>query len=77
MTNLKDQVYYHFTDKVAAILPLRLWCDLWRKVPRNHTESIHRQLREASKYARISTPIWSTLKWQLQHHIYNQLKEDC
>ena len=25
----------------------------------------------------INNPIWDTLKWQLQHHIYNQLKEDC
>ena len=25
----------------------------------------------------VNIPIWDTLKWQLQHHIYNQLKEDC
>ena len=30
---------------------------------------------KAAEQANI--PIWDTLKWQLQHHIYNQLKEDC
>lgn len=53
---------------------------IWEEVYYIITARLEEQFNERPIFnarKQISTPIWDSLKWQLQHHIYNQIKDDC